>query len=144
MWRQLRRPILHCGKYGARDTHSANRVITKNRSKRMAKPQVFKYDLSALKEPEDLWQKLFFLWLKSMNEEFDGSLQMQRSTRHAVAQLDKAISGLLPEKPEDLRIAIDAMQEAQEAWEKQSKRALENTERLAVIGKMIMAKQRGA
>ncbi len=110
----------------------------------MAKPQVFKYDLSALKEPEDLWQKLFFLWLKSMNEELDSSLQMQKTTRHAVAQLEKAVSGLLPEKPEDLRIAIEAMREAQEAWEKQSTRALENTERLAVIGKMIMAKQSGA
>ena len=105
----------------------------------MAKPQVFKYDLSAVKEPEDIWQKLFFLWLKSTNEELDGGLQMLRTVKHAVTEMDKAVSEQLPEKPEDLRIAIEAMQEAQEAWEKQSTRALENTERLAVIGKQIMA-----
>ena len=64
---------------------------------------------------------------------------MLQSIKHAVLQLDKAVSELLPEKPDELRAAIEAIQEAQEAWEKQSKRDLENVERLAVIGKQIMA-----
>ena len=105
----------------------------------MAKPQVYKYDLAALKEPDDLWGKLFLLWLKSLNEDFDGGMQLLKATKHAVVQLDKAVCELLPEQPDDLRAAIEAVQDAQEAWEQQSKRALENTERLAVIGKMIMA-----
>ena len=105
----------------------------------MAKSQVYRLDLKALKEPDDLWGKLFLLWLKSLSEEVDGSRQLLQSIKHAVTQLDKAVSEVLPEKPDELRAAIEAIQEAQEAWEKQSRRGLENTERLAVIGKQIMA-----
>ncbi len=110
----------------------------------MAKPQVFKLDLKALKEPEDLWAKLFFLWLKSLQEDYDGSVQMLKAVGQAVERLDKAVSDLSPEKSDELRVAMSAIQEVQEAWTQQSERSLKNTERLAVIGKQIIASQRGA
>jgi len=105
----------------------------------MAKPQVYRLDLKALKEPDDLWGKLFLLWLKSLSEEFDGSRQLLQSVKHAVTQLDKAVSELSPEKSDELRAAIEAIREVEDAWDQQSRRGLENTERLAVIGKQIMA-----
>ena len=108
----------------------------------MAKPQVFKLDLKALKEPDDLWGKLFLGWLKSTSEELDGSRQMLQSIKHAVMQLDKAVTELLPEKPDELRTAIRAIEDAKQVRQQQSKRVLEWTERLAVIGQQIVASQK--
>lgn len=110
----------------------------------MAKPQVYRLDLKALKEPDDLWGKLFFLWLKSLSEEYDGSMQLLKAVERAVTNLDKAVSELLPEDSDDLRAAMEAIREVREAWQRQSERSLENTERLAVIGKQLIASQQSA
>jgi hypothetical protein len=139
LWRRLR--IFRCGDGRSRDTPQFDRAITTTGSTRMAKPQVYRLDLKALKEPDDLWGKLFLLWLKSLSEDYDGSIQLPKAVERAVTQLDKAVSELLPEKPDELRAAMKAIRDVQEAWKQQSERSLENTERLAVIGKQLMAKQ---
>ena len=108
----------------------------------MTKAHVYKLDLKTLSEPDDLWGKLFLTGLKAHSEENDMSFQMLAALKEAVVQLDKAVSELLPEKPDDLRAAMETIQNVEEAWKQQSIRRLDNVERAAVIAKQIIASQK--
>ena len=111
-------------------------------SARVEKPRLQKYDLKELQEPDDLWGKLFLVWLKSVQEEVDLNNQLLEVLAEAVTNLDMALSDLLPEKPDELRTAIRAIEDARQARQQQSKRVLDWTERLAVIGQQIVASQK--
>ncbi len=108
----------------------------------MEKPRLQKYDLKELQEPDDLWGKLFLVWLKSVQEEVDLNNQLLEVLAEAVTNLDMALTELLPEKPDELRTATKAIEDARQARQQQSKRVLDWTERLAVIGQQIVASQK--
>ncbi len=108
----------------------------------MVEPHVFKLELKEIKEPEDLWARFFFNWLKSLSE-----LQKMNSARltaieNALNELEEPLKKLLPEHPESLVAAADALEKVQEVAKEQSTRDLGNVEELAVIAKMIVAKQK--
>ena len=105
-------------------------------------PHAYKFDLSAIEEPEDLWTRLLFGWVKNLAEQNAMNLNRLGALDNAVTQLDGAIAKLLPEQPDDLTIAMEALKEVQAASRLQSTRSLDNVEKLAVIAKQIVASQR--
>jgi hypothetical protein len=109
----------------------------------MTKPHVYELNLKALKEPDDLWSRLFLDWLKSISEQHAMTVDRLGALEKAVLQLDRTISEQLPEKSEDLRHAMKAVEDVQEVWEQQLTRSLENLEKIAVIAKRIVATQNG-
>ena len=74
----------------------------------MKKPHVYELNLKALKEPDDLWNRLFLDWLKSISEQHAMTTDRLNALERAIAQLDRAIGELLPEKPQDLSNAMTA------------------------------------
>ena len=108
----------------------------------MTRPHVYEFDLEVIKEPEDLWTRLFFAWLKNIAEQNAMNQDRLRALEHSITQLDKAVAKLLPEQPDDLRTAMKALQDLQEVMKQQSSRSLENVEKIAVIGKRIVASQK--
>lgn len=108
----------------------------------MAGPQPFTLDLDIVKEPEDLWAKLFLAWSKNLAEQSQMNRQRLDAMEDAVKELDRAVAKLLPEQPDDLVAAMRALQDVQEVWKLQSTRSLDNVERCAVIIKQIVASQK--
>ncbi len=108
----------------------------------MTKPNIYQIDLGRIKEPADHWNRLFLAWLKNMAEQ--NAMNQNRLSAHAeaITKLDEAVAKLQPEQSEDLRVAIAALQEVEEAWQQQSARSLENVEAMAVIAKQIVALQK--
>ena len=108
----------------------------------MTKPPVYEFELETLKEPEDLWSKLFFAWLKNIAEQDAMNQNRLRAHARAITQLEKVVANLLPEQSDDLRMTMAALQDVQDAWQQQSARSLENVERIALIAKQIVANQK--
>lgn len=107
----------------------------------MTEPHVFQLDLKTLKEPDDLWNKLFLACIKNLAEQNAMNMQRLRAMEKAVEQLDRSVSEVLPEKPEELRAAMQAIEELQKAWKGQSTRSLDNVEKIAVTLKRLVASQ---
>lgn len=108
----------------------------------MTKPHIYQIDLGRIKEPEDHWNRLFLAWLKNMAEQNAMTHNRLSAQAEAIAKLDSAIANLQPEQSDELRIAMTALQEVEEAWQEQSARSLENVETIAVIAKQIVALQK--
>lgn len=108
----------------------------------MTEPHVYKLDLKSLREPDDLWNKLFLTSLKNLSEQHAMNVKRFSTLEKAITQLDKTVSELLPEKPDELRVAMKAMKEVEKAWEQQLTRSVDSTERIAVILKQIIASQK--
>ena len=108
----------------------------------MTKPNIYQLDLERIKAPEDIWNRLFLAWLKNMAEQ--NAMNQHRLSAHAQAmmQLETAVAGLPPEQSDDLRTAMAALREIEEAWQQQSARSLESVETVAVIAKQIVARQK--
>ena len=107
----------------------------------MAKPDVFKLDLGGVSEPDDLWDKMFFIWVKNLEELNALTFQRLNALENAVTELDKAVAQALPDQPESLRSAMQEIQDLRQVWEEQSSRSLQNVERIAVTVKQIVASQ---
>jgi len=110
----------------------------------MARPQAFELDFDIVKEPDDLWNKLFFAWLKNLGEQTATSLHWFSALEEAIVQLDTAVAKLQPERSDELVAAMKAIQELREVWSQQSTRSLDNVENIAVIIKQIAASQKKA
>lgn len=108
----------------------------------MKKPHVYELNLKALKEPDDLWNRLFFDWLKSISEQHAMTTDRLNALERAIAQLDKAVGELVPEKPQELSNAMSAIEELQGVWKQQLARSVESTEKIAVTAKRIVASQK--
>ncbi len=108
----------------------------------MKRPHGLQLDLSVVGEPEDLWAKLFFVWLKNLGELNAMNQERLAALENIITQLDKAVAKLQPEGSDDLRAAMRGMQEIHEHWEAQSSKSLERVEEIAVIIKAIVAKQK--
>ncbi len=107
----------------------------------MTGPHVFKLDLDTVKQPEDLWARLFLAWLKNLGELDAMNLERLDALEDAITQLHRAIAKLLPEQPDDLVTAMRALRDVQEGWKLQSTRSLDNVEKIAVIARQIAASQ---
>ena len=107
----------------------------------MKKPHVYELNLKALKEPEDLWSRLFLDWLKSISEQHAMTTDRLNALEKAVVQLDRTLREQMPDQPQDLRDAMKAMEDMQELWQQQLARSLENLEKIAVTAKRIVASQ---
>lgn len=107
----------------------------------MTKPHVYKFDLERIQEPEDLWNRLFFAWLKNLSEQNAMNRNWLSAHTHAITQFESAVAKLLPEQPDELRNAMKALQDLQDVWEQQSARSVENVEKMAVVAKQIIASQ---
>ncbi len=70
------------------------------------------------------------------------NLDRLKALEEAVTQLDRAVARLLPERPEELITAMQALQDLQEVWKQQSARNLDNVEKMAVIAQQIVASQK--
>lgn len=108
----------------------------------MARPHAFELDFDIVKEPDDLWNKLFFAWLKNLGEQTAMSMHWFSALEEAIIQLDTAVAKLQPERPDDLAAAMKAIQDLREVWTQQSTRSLDNVEKIAVIIKQIAASQK--
>jgi len=108
----------------------------------MTEQHIYQLDLDLIKEPDELWNKLFLSWLKSITETNAMNIRRLGAVDQAVTQLDRAVSELLPEKPDDLRTAMKALKNVQEEWKQQSARSVDNVERMAVLMKHIIASQK--
>jgi len=108
----------------------------------MTEQHIYQLDLDLIKEPDELWNKLFLSWLKSVSETNAMNIRRLGAVDQAVTQLDRAVSELLPEQPDDLRTAMKALKDVQEEWKQQSARSVDNVERLAVLMKHIIASQK--
>lgn len=108
----------------------------------MTKPNVYQIDLGGIREPEDLWNRLFLHWLKNIAEQNAMTLNRLSTQAAAIEKLDSAVANLQPEQSEELRLAMTALHEVEEAWQEQSARSLENVEAIAVIAKQIVARQK--
>ena len=102
---------------------------------------VYKLNLDTVKQPEDLWARLFLAWLKNLGEVDAMTLERLDALADAITQLDGAIAKLLSERPDDLVAAMRALQDVQEIWKQQSTRSLDNVEKIAVIARQIAASQ---
>ena len=108
----------------------------------MTEQHIYELDLDRIKEPDELWNKLFLRWLKNITEVNAMNLRRIGALDQAVAQLDGAVSGLLPEKPADLSAAMKTLKNVQEEWKQQSARSVDNVEELAVLMKHLIASQK--
>ena len=108
----------------------------------MVEPHVFKLDLKEIKEPDDLWARFFFAWLKNLSEQQNMNAARLAAIEHALNELKEPLKKLLPEHPESLVAAADALEKVQEVAKEQSTRDLDNVEELAVLANMIVAKQK--
>ena len=108
----------------------------------MTESSVHQFDLPLLKEPEDLWNRFFFAWLKNLSEQNSMNLDRLSALDGAITELDNAISRLLPEKPDDLLAAMSALREIQEVWKQQSSRSLDNVEEIVAIAQQIAESQK--
>ena len=102
---------------------------------------VYKLDLDTIKQPEDLWARLFLAWLKNLGEVDAMNMERLDALTEAITQLDRAVAKLLPERPGELDAAMRAVQDVQEIWKQQSTRSLDNVEKIAVIARQIVASQ---
>ncbi len=107
----------------------------------MAEPQLFKLDLGRVSEPDDLWDKMFFMWVKNLEELNAVTFLRLGALENAVTELDKAVAQVLPDQPDALRAAMKDIQDLRQVWEEQSSRSLKNVERIAVTVKQIVASQ---
>lgn len=107
----------------------------------MTEQHIYQLDLDLIKEPDELWNKLFLSWLKSVSETNAMNIRRLGAVDQAVTQLDRAVSELLPEQPDDLRTAMKALKDVQEEWKQQSARSVDNVEKVAVLMKHIIASQ---
>jgi len=108
----------------------------------MKRPHGLQLDLGMVGEPEDIWARLFFVWLKQLGEQNAINQERLAVMENVITQLDKAVAKLLPEESEDLRAAVKSMQDLHGHWEEQSSKGLERVEEIAVIIKGIVAKQK--
>jgi len=108
----------------------------------MTKPPIYQFELEGIKEPEDLWNRLFFAWLKNTAEQDAMNQNRLRAHTRAITQLEQVVAKLLPEQSDDLRTTMAALQNVHDAWQQQSARSLENVERIALIAKQIVANQK--
>jgi len=107
----------------------------------MTEQHIYQLDLDLIKEPDELWNRLFLSWLKSVSETNAMNIRRLGAVDQAVKQLDRAVSELLPEQPDDLRTAMNALKDVQEEWKQQSARSVDNVEKVAVLMKHIIASQ---
>lgn len=108
----------------------------------MREPHVFELDLKQIKEPEELWARLFFAWLKHLTEQQNMTDERLRAIERALNELEEPLKKLLPEHPDALVAAAEAFEKVQEVAKLQSTRGLDNVEKLAVLGNMIVASQK--
>jgi hypothetical protein len=108
----------------------------------MTRPHGLQLDLGMVGEPEDIWARLFLIWLKNLSEQNAMNQERLAAMENCLTQLDKAVAKLLPEESKDLRAAIEAIQDVHEHWEAQSSKSLARVEDIAVIIKTIIAKQK--
>ncbi len=109
----------------------------------MAESHGLNLDLKLVEQPDDLWGRLFYAWVRYLSEQNAMNQERLGALEKAVADLASAVEGALPEGSEDVTKAVTALQETHEHWKQQSSRTLENVERLAVILKQISANQKG-
>ncbi len=107
----------------------------------MAAPHILELDLDLVKEPDDLWSKLFFAWVRNLEELNATNMKRLTALEDAVMQLNTAVAAALPEQPDELRAAIGALEDLRETFEHQSTRSVHNVEKLAVIAKQIIESQ---
>ena len=108
----------------------------------MTQQHIYELDLDLIKEPDELWNKLFLTWLKNITETNAMNIRRIGALDQAVTQLDRAVTEMVQEKPDDLRAAMDALNDVQEEWRQQSSRSVDNVERLAVLMKHLIASQK--
>ncbi len=108
----------------------------------MTEQHIYELDLDLINEPDELWNKLFLTWLKNITETNAMNIKRIGALDQAVIQLDRAVSELIPKKPDELRTAMTALKDVQEEWKQQSARSVDNVERLAVLMKHIIASQK--
>ncbi len=108
----------------------------------MTRPHRLQLDLSMVKEPEDIWARLFFVWLKNLSEQNAMNQERLAAMENCLVELDKAVAKLQPEESKDLRSAMKAIQDVHEHWETQSSKSLARVEDIAVLIKTIVAKQK--
>ena len=108
----------------------------------MVEPHVFKLDLKEINEPEDLWARFFFAWLKNLTEQQNMNAARLAAVENALNELKEPLGKLLPEHPDSLVAAAAALDKVQEVAKEQSTRGLDNVEELAVLAKMIVAGQK--
>ena len=109
----------------------------------MAESHGLNLDLKLVEQPDDLWGRLFFAWVRYLSEQNAMNQERLGALEKAVADLAKAVEGALPEGSEDVTKAVTALQEAHEHWKQQSTRGLDSVENMAVILKQISATQKG-
>ena len=102
---------------------------------------VFKLDLPLLKQPEDLWGRLFLAWLKTLSEQNQLNQQLLGTVEKATEALHGAVAELSAEATPELDAAMQSLNAAYTAWRKQSGRSLDNVEEIAVLLQMIIAEQ---
>ena len=109
----------------------------------MASSQVHRLDLDIIKEPDDLWAKFFFAWLKYLGEENAMARDRLGALEEAVTQLDSAVAKMQPDqRSDDLVKAMSVLQEFRDASKQQSTRGLDSVETLATIAQQIVAQQK--
>ena len=108
----------------------------------MTRLHVYEFDLDGIEEPEDLWTRLFFAWLKNLAEQNAMNQDRLRALELAITKLDGAVAKLLPEQSDEMLAAMKALQGVQDVWKQQSSRSLDNVEKMAVIAKQIVASQK--
>ena len=108
----------------------------------MKRPHGLQLDLGMVGEPEDIWARLFFVWLKQLGEQNAINQERLSAMENVIVELDKAVSKLSPGETEDLQAAVKSMQDLHGHWEEQSAKGLRRVEEIAVIIKGIVAKQK--
>ncbi|MDJ0607820.1 MAG: hypothetical protein QNJ67_02515 [Kiloniellales bacterium] len=109
----------------------------------MAKSHGLNLDLKLVEQPDDLWGRLFFAWVRYLSEQNAVNQERLGALEQAVAELAKAVEGALPEDSGEITKAVSALQETHDHWKEQSKRGLDIVEHMAVILKQISATQKG-
>ncbi|MFQ5971922.1 MAG: hypothetical protein ACE5Q3_06280, partial [Alphaproteobacteria bacterium] len=105
----------------------------------MSQRDVYAFDLERLGEPEDVWSRLFFAWLKSHSEQNLHAQDRLKALEAATIQLHKAVTRLAGSEDPELAAAMQSLKDAQASWANYMKRGLDNVEKMAVLGYKIAA-----